>query len=148
MKWSGSSRYRKEEVEQGDALQLATYSWLLKSANPESVVHSAYFMLAQGELLSDSDLLQDEALTSKYTSEEIWEMGVKSWNQCITDLRSGRVEAGGVKVRLMEESEGIREDQIKEDLKSQCVAMGMLYQGPLCGFCDFSVLCGMKGTVS
>ena len=29
MKWSGSSRYRKEEVEQGDALQLATYSWLL-----------------------------------------------------------------------------------------------------------------------
>ena len=148
MKWSGSSRYRKEEVEQGEALQLATYSWLLKSANPESMVHSAYFMLAQGELLSDSDLLQEEALVSKYTREEIWEMGVKSWNQCVIDLNSGRVEAGGVKLRLIGESEGIKEDKIKQNLKSECVARGMLYQGPLCGFCDFSVLCGMKGTVS
>lgn len=148
MKWSGSSRYRKEEVEQGDALQLATYSWLLKSANPESIVHSAYFMLAQGELLSDSDLLQDEALTSKYTREEIWEMGVKSWKRCVTDLKNGRVEAGGVKVRLIEESEGIKEEKIKENIKSECITMGMLYQEPLCGFCDFSVLCGMKGTVS
>ena len=148
MKWSGSSRHRKEEVEEGDALQLATYSWLLKSANPESMVNSAYFMLAQGELLSDSDLLQDEALGSKYTREEIWERGVKSWNQCVADLKNGRVEAGGVKVRLAGESEGIKEDKVKENLKSQCAARGMLYQGPLCGFCDFSVLCGMKGTVS
>ena len=64
------------------------------------MVHGAYFMLAQGELLSDSNLLQDEALVSKYTHEEIWEMGVKSWNQRVADLKSGRVEAGGVKVRL------------------------------------------------
>ena len=148
MKWSGSSRHRKKEVEEGDALQLATYSWLLKSAKPESMVHSAYFMLAQGELLSDSDLLQDEALASKYTHEEIWEMGVKSWNQCVSDLKNGRVEACGVKVRLAGESEGIKEDKVKENLKSECVSRGMLYQGPLCGFCDFSVLCGMKGTVS
>ncbi|MBN2061718.1 MAG: PD-(D/E)XK nuclease family protein [Deltaproteobacteria bacterium] len=148
MKWSGSSRYRKEEVEQGEALQLATYSWLLKSAKPGSRVHSAYFMLAQGELLSDSDLLQDEALTSKYTQEEIWEMGVNSWNQCMKDLRRGRVEAGGVKLRLIEESEGLKEDRIKENLKSECIAKGMLYQGPQCGFCDFGVLCGMKGAAS
>ena len=131
MKWSGSSRYRREEVEQGDALQLATYSWLLKAANLESMVHSAYFMLAQGELLSDSDLLQDEALPSEYTHEEIWEMGVKSWNQCVIALSSGRVEAGGVKVRLLRDSEGIKEDKIQENLKSECVDRGMLYQRPL-----------------
>ena len=105
-------------------------------------------MLAQAELLSDSDLLREEALQSEHSHEEIWEMGVRSWNQCLLALNKGRLEACGVKVRLMKESEGLKEDRVQANLKDECVAEGMLYQRPFCGFCDFTVLCGMAGGIS
>ena len=102
-------------------------------------------MLAQGELLSDSPLLKDEALSSEYTNDEIWEMGVKSLNESFLSFENGRVEAGGVKVRLLCESEGKKEDKIRDELKNECNSKGMLYQNPVCGFCDFTVLCSMAG---
>jgi ATP-dependent helicase/nuclease subunit B len=145
IKWSGSARYKKEEVEMGEALQLASYSWLLKSAHKASSVHSAYFMLAQGELLSDSPLLKDEAITSEYTTDQIWEMGVRSLKENLLSLRKGRIEAGGVKVRLLCEAEGEKKEKIQDDLKNECNSKGILYQKPVCGFCDFTVLCNMAG---
>lgn len=145
LKWSGYSRYKKEEVEKGEALQLASYSWLLKSAHKVSAVDSGYFMLAQGELLSDSHLLKDEALSSEYTSDQIWKMGVKSLKENLLSIKNGVIEAGGVKVRLLCESEGEKEDKIMDELKNECNSKGMLYQKPVCGFCDFIVLCSMAG---
>jgi ATP-dependent helicase/nuclease subunit B len=145
MKWSGSSRYKKQEIEEGDALQLAAYSWVLKTTRSESTVHTGYFMLAQGEFLSDSSILQGEALASEYTTEEIWKMGVKSWNESMSVLKGGRVEVPGVSVQIKMDSEDKNKDKIIQELKSSCSARGMLYQKPLCNFCDFIVLCGLSG---
>jgi ATP-dependent helicase/nuclease subunit B len=144
LKWSGSSRYKKQEVEDGDALQLAAYAWLLKAADPKASVGTGYFMLAQGELLSDSGLLKDNALESEHTLEAIWEMGVKSWDESIAALKGGRVDVPGVAMQIKVNSEGVLEKKIMEGLKSECAANGMLYQKPLCGFCDFTVLCGLS----
>ncbi|MBL7050125.1 MAG: PD-(D/E)XK nuclease family protein, partial [Nitrospira sp.] len=43
LKWSGSSSYRKKEIEEGSALQLASYAWMLRTTAPEAQIHSAYF---------------------------------------------------------------------------------------------------------
>lgn len=145
LKWSGSSSYRKKEVEEGNALQLAAYAWVLRTAAPASRVHSGYFMLAQGELLSDSALLSEEALDSKYSLEEIWDMGIRSWNQHFLTLKSGKLEASGVNEWLMQSEENLNEDQCQSKLKSEYAGQRLLYQRPPCNFCDFGTLCGMVG---
>lgn len=142
MKWSGSSRYKKKEIEEGAALQLATYAWMLQSAEPKASVHGGYFMLAQGELLSDSALLKKEALDSEFSLPQIWGMGSRSWNQHFLALKGGRLQANGVNEQLLQAAQELDEDEVQQNLKSECAGQGLLYQRPPCRFCDFSILCG------
>jgi len=147
LKWTSTSRYKKEEFEEGSALQLATYTWLLRSANPDSNIHSGYFMLAQGEMLSDSDLLNEESLSAEISLEEVWDIGVKTWNQRLAILNSGRMKAGGVHEQMIRVEEGFDDKKVREHLKKEMQSQGLLYQRPQCIFCDFSSLCGMAGGV-
>ena len=144
LKWSGSSRYKKDEIAEGTALQLAAYAWMIQSTGSGSWANSGYFMLAQGELLSDSLLLGDEALVSEYSLEKIWEKGAESWNQCFQTLRNGRLDASGMHELRICQEEGLRLDQARLKVKSEHEERGLLYQRPVCGFCDFSVLCGLR----
>lgn len=147
LKWSKSSRYRREEIEDGQALQLATYAWMLRTADPAAAPHAGYFMLAQGEMLSSSPLLKGEALASKRSLNETWEMGENSWMERFEALRGGLLEAGGVNERLLrQQSEtGADEDDIREKLRYERENRGLLYVRPPCAFCDFSSLCGLGG---
>jgi len=129
MKWTGSSRYKEEEFTKGQALQLASYAWLLKSLEPGKPVHAGYFMLAQGELLSDSDLLGENALSTTRSLDEIWTLASKAWNEDIRKLNDGVAEARGV----MEAVKKI--PAVSDDL-------GLIYVSPPCLFCDFEALCG------
>ena len=145
MKWSSSSKYLKKSLEEGEALQLAAYAWLLRSAEPSATIHSGYFMLAQGELLSDSPLVGKEALNTKYPLEKIWEMGIHSWNSHLQSLNDGTMEASGVKEALLQSENGGKPDDIQSKLKDEYDAKGLLYQGVPCKFCDFASLCGLAG---
>jgi len=145
LKWSGTSKYKKEEVEEGNALQLATYAWMLSSLDPALQVHTGYFMLAQGELLSDSSLLSKAPLDSPRSLEETWEIGSHSWNQRFQELKSGRMEARGVYERLYMTEKGLSKEQLQKEMKSKDFSQGLLYQRPACGYCDFASLCGAGG---
>jgi len=145
LKWSGTSKYKKEEVEEGNALQLATYAWILGSLDPALQVHTGYFMLAQGELLSDSSLLSKEPLDSPRSLTETWEVGSQSWNQRFEELRSGRMEARGVYERLYMAEKGLNKEQLQKEMKNKDFSQGLLYQRPSCGYCDFTSLCGAGG---
>lgn len=145
LKWSNSSRYKKEEVEEGSALQLACYAWMMGSVDGESWAHGGYFMLAQGELISASALLREEALCSAYSLPEIWEMGVACSKERLQALNSGQLEAGGVTELLRQAREDLSADQVRALTKSESCRRGLLYQRPSCGFCDFALLCGMAG---
>ena len=145
LKWSTTSSYMKNEVIDGLALQLAVYAWMMPRASSGKWAHGGYFMLAQGDLLSDSELLGDEALVSKQPLKDIWARGTRSWSQHLETLKSGRLEAGGLRELHLQREERVQADKARAMLQSECDELGLLYQRPQCNFCDFSVLCGIKG---
>ena len=127
LKWSGSSKYKKQEVKEGKALQLASYAWLLRKSNG-AWAPGAYFMLAQGELITDDSRFGSRAIASPFSAEEVWGSGSKSWSVQFKQLQSGQVEASG----LMDGKE----------LQVSREESGLIYSSPPCHFCDFGKLCG------
>lgn len=147
MKWSNSAKYRKLEVEDGSALQLATYAWMLRSADGAQDVHAGYFMLAQGQLISDSPLLGSNAVIAARTLEEIWNMAVASLGEVLTNLEKGLLNAHGIDELLTLVEEGETLEKIQAKRKEQYLERGMLYQSPSCQYCDFGRLCGWAGGI-
>jgi len=147
LKWSGSSNYRKKEIEEGTALQLATYAWLLRDENHHEWAEGGYFMLAQGELLSDSPLFGLDALAAARSSHEIWKLGVRTWKQRWLELQGGHMKATGVPEGQLKAS-GLSRDKVQTQMKGQCDVENTLYQSPPCSFCDFATLCGLNGVKS
>jgi len=128
LKWSGSSKYKREDIESGTALQLASYAWALQESGADWTP-GAYFMLAQGELLTDNEQFQAlETLESKLSSQMTWQQGLSSWLHCHLRVRNGDIEVSG----LVDE----------ETLQTRRETDGMLNIKPQCRFCDFGKLCG------
>jgi len=128
LKWSGSTKYKKEEVKDGKALQLASYAWMLKSAD-DVWVPGAYFMLAQGELLADDYRFKtDYVIDSPLSAKEVWQLGSKTWSSLFKQAQEGDIEVSG----LFDEKElkSVREEQDLMHVKAPC------------HFCDFGNLCG------
>ncbi|MDR1886253.1 MAG: PD-(D/E)XK nuclease family protein, partial [Synergistaceae bacterium] len=145
LNWSGSDRYMRSEIEEGRALQLAAYAWMLRSGGADGgSVHSGYFMLAQGRLLSDSPLLGERSVAGGAPIEEVWERGARSWRESFRTLNEGILEARGVS-EMIEVSLGADEKKLQNSLKARAAENGLIYESPMCGFCDFSALCGARG---
>ncbi len=142
-KWTGQSKYLRADIEQGAALQLATYAWLLHSRGENGDIHTGYFMLVQGELLSTSGLLGEAALHSPSDLEEVWNSGRHSWEEDYRMLKSGTLSVRGVTEARIAERDGLKPEKVREDLQQNASAVGRLYLKP-CAFCDFGILCGMK----
>lgn len=145
LKWTSSSNYRRNEIKEGEALQLASYSWLLKSTNHLAKVSSGYFMLAQGELLSDSPSLTDDVIESDYPLAKVWDMGLDSMKDVISQFEEGFVEARGIIEYKDSMENGIDIDKVSAKNKAQYQEGGRLYQKPPCSYCDFTYLCGLEG---
>ncbi|MBF0282270.1 MAG: PD-(D/E)XK nuclease family protein [Zetaproteobacteria bacterium] len=129
LKWSGSSRYKKAEVENGEALQLASYAWMLQEKPEDDWAPGAYFMLAQGELLTaDSSFQAYRTLESPLSVQEIWQRGEKSWTALFQDVQEGHVAFTG-----MQDEELLNADREERDL---------MVASPPCHFCEFGNICG------
>lgn len=145
LKWSSSAKYRRQEIEKGSALQLASYAWMLRSSEPSEQVHTGYFMLAQGQILSNSTQIVEDAIASPYTLEEIWDMGVAGLHDAMCQLEKGVVEAKGVRELQTQTEDGTTDaDNTSKKFAEKALAEGMLYQRPPCQFCDFGRLCGLS----
>ncbi len=154
LKWSYTDKHHRQGVEQGTALQLATYAWMLRSADsssPENLslpaevaqqVDTGYFMLAQGTLLSDSASLTEEVLKTPYSLEQTWNMGVAAFEQAMAQLEKGTIEVRGVEEMITLAQPETTEEKLQEDLIHQRLEQGLLYQKPPCRFCDFGGICG------
>ncbi len=143
LKWTSSGKYHKQELEDGYALQLATYAWLLGPGDSGNKMHAGYFLLAQGEMLSNSELLSDEPTGMPYSLEEIWEMGSSSWTERFRELSSGVMEATGLRDRQVQSEKNLRDEKLQQALISERRSQGLLYQETPCRFCDYATLCGM-----
>lgn len=132
LKWTNDSQYLKKEVKDGEALQLASYTWMITAAEPMKSVDAGYFLLDQGELFSDSVLLGNEAIKVRAGLDKVWEMGCASLDDTWRQIDSGVLYANG----LIE-----KDKKIKEQYREK----GLLYIEPKCNFCDFKRLCGLMG---
>ncbi|MDR1979513.1 MAG: PD-(D/E)XK nuclease family protein [Synergistaceae bacterium] len=145
LKWSGSDKYMRSEIEEGRALQLASYVWILRSEGEDAgPTHTGYFMLAQGRLLSDSPLLGERAISSRAQIEEVWERGARSWRESFKTLNEGVLDAKGLNEKI-EISGGADKKKLQDDLKARAAESGLFYADPMCEYCDFAALCGAKG---
>ncbi len=128
LKWSGSAKYKTDEIKEGNALQLASYAWMLKSAD-DVWAPGAYFMLAQGELLTDDYRFNtDRIIESPLSAKEVWQLGSKTWRSMFQEMQNGEIEVSGL----------IDEGELKEARNDA----GIMHVKPPCHFCDFGKLCG------
>ncbi len=144
LKWSASDKYKTKEIEDGTSLQLAAYAWMIRSAEPSRQVNTAYFMLAQGKMLSTSPMLLDEAVESPYGLEETWDRGVNSLEEVLKSLETGSVHVCGIAEKVKSQELGVPEEKAADQIKEEYNIKGLLYQSPPCRFCDFVRLCGIK----
>ena len=127
MKWSRTDRYRREEIQQGHAVQLAVYGRILGTDG--ALAPGAYFMLSQARLLPAGDnLFGSSAGPGAPGLAEVWANTQASWQARMTHLDQGRVAA------LSEDLAGPGDDAGNEGVPLQL--------SPPCRFCDKTRLCG------
>ncbi|SOB58958.1 conserved protein of unknown function [Pseudodesulfovibrio profundus] len=119
MKWTNKSKYRREELEKGIALQLAAYCWMLDK--DDLPAFGAYYMLAQTELISSQApwLPPEDVVDSDLKAT--WEMVRERYDAIIDRLMAGDVEAIASS-----------DDEEKE-----------FDFGTGCFFCDYAMVCGV-----
>lgn len=120
MKWSGTSRHRREEMEQGRALQLAAYCWLLGGDGKDA----AYFMLNQRELISTDAPWAEERESVAADLPGLWTEALAAYHAGQASLDAGTCRARG--------------------LDTPDEAPGLAGLTVNCGFCDYAVLCGRE----
>ncbi len=123
LKWTGSRAWRRKEVEEGRAIQLATYSRLLV---PAGGAPAGYYLLRQRELLAEAgSALAHEGLTVGRTLDATWDAIAADWRELTELARSGRGLAAGVP--------GVAQ-HLPADL-------GFLPGERVCAFCDLGNVC-------
>ncbi|UPT92374.1 PD-(D/E)XK nuclease family protein (plasmid) [Bradyrhizobium barranii subsp. apii] len=125
LKWATRDKYRREEVQEGRALQLAGYTWLEEQAG-RTPLGAGYFMLRQQSLL----------FTSPYPFPAAHHVPGSDLKQTWAALRAAydhrmeQLERGDVLVRGVEAGT----DDTDVDPMPQVE--------PGCRFCDYGSLCG------
>lgn len=123
LKWTGSTTYRRRELEEGRAIQLATYSRLV---NPTGGAPAGYYLLRQRELLAGAgSALASAGLTVERTLDATWDAIVADWGELTRLARSGRGLATGV-------------PGVVQHLPAD---LGFPPGEKVCAFCDMGTVC-------
>ena len=132
LKWSNSDRYRREEIEQARAIQLATYAQLLKSDGASSLARAAYFMMKQQRLLAVNEApFPPESRISGSDLGEVWAAILTARRSALDDLKGGTIVATGIAKELLE----------ADDVTSLGSTITV---EPPCRVCPYGRLCGER----
>ena len=125
MKWSKQDRYRRDEVQEGRALQLAAYAWLEEQSGRHPI-GAGYFMMRQQTLLFTEPIPFSKANHVPGSDlQQTWRDLRQAYVQ-----RMAEVEAGELIVK------GVPADEEDADVDP----MPQIEAG--CRFCDYRPLCG------
>ena len=122
LKWSSRSNYRREEMKEGLALQLAAYCWML--ASDEVPARAAYFMLAQNELIAPPDPALPAEETVDVDLRKVWEDAHAAYEKRLAEIAGGNIAA--------------------EIPREGDEAGGGFRIKPKCTFCDYGAICGVR----
>lgn len=126
LKWTRSRTYRREELREGRAVQLAVYGVMTSNDRPRG----GYFLLRDGEFLTP----RNEGLTGTqvpvpYDLRQTWQHAVTTWRTWTSLAERGELHATGV------------DDEEQQPLEGLPLALR-----PHCDWCDFATICRLRGT--
>jgi RecB family exonuclease len=139
LKWSNSDKYRRAEVQNGEALQLALYQWALQDGSVPPDHPTAYYMLKQSSFASAHEHFGPR-LHRAQEPAELWQKAVRSAEFTLDEVLAGRIAAAKPVEDAIAEGE--------PDAPTRATEAGCLYVKPNCHYCDFGTLCGLKGDFS
>lgn len=144
LKWSGSDRYLREEIDRGEALQLAMYAWLL-GTDPESPnVGAGYFMLNQCEYLDAGFNDPATPAPAGVNPQVIWERAWVTLQERMTAWQEGRLEASGIRAWATQHTPEMTNEGDEPHPDQQPEEDTGLHLPPPCHFCEFDALCGLN----
>jgi len=139
LKWTNNAKYRREEIQQGTALQLALYQWALHSGDAPPDDPTAYYLLKQGAFAS-SHTHFGTPLPRAVEPAQLWTEAVAAAEFTIEEVLAGRITA-------TQPADDARAEDALDRAQADAGA-GRHHVKPPCRFCDFGVLCGLKGDFS
>ncbi|MCO4236906.1 PD-(D/E)XK nuclease family protein [Pseudarthrobacter sp. MDT3-28] len=139
LKWSNTEKYLREDVQRGEALQLALYQWALNDTDVPPDFPAAYFLLKQGTFASAHPEF-GAALQPVQDTPELWRRAVRAVEFTVEEVLAGRITATQPAENALAEDEPTAAAIAAENQR--------LHRKPNCRYCDFGTLCGLKGDYS
>jgi len=141
LKWAGRAKYRRQELRDGNSLQLAAYGWLLEGEAGQ-FPPGGYYMLAQRELITSACTLFPDRCVFKDVDHSItWNRTMNAYNQRMQELgEQGIALAAGVSPdEMAPETNG------HDDIEIEAASEDILRLDPPCKWCSYANLCGARG---
>jgi CRISPR/Cas system-associated exonuclease Cas4 (RecB family) len=125
LKWQRTDKYRRKEISDGVALQLAVYA---KTIDPNSQdAATGYFMLRQKRFVTGAqDFDGPVVVVDGDSPKETWRRVHNGWRSIMDELASGRV-------RAQFDFQDVSQDEFDDPA---------LMTPPKCSYCDFNAFCG------
>ena len=132
LKWSGEP-YKRADLENGVAVQLATYAELLRQSGSSDVAVGYFIIDALRMLSTDKRLATNgDVLKAAKDVEAIWKNAEAAWKAAWKVAVAGTLRAPGAPFG----------DENRNKAKSGYDKDGKLGIVPVCGLCDYGGLCG------
>jgi ATP-dependent helicase/nuclease subunit B len=139
LKWSNTEKYLRDDVQRGEALQLALYQWAFNDGDVPPDFPAAYFLLKQGMFASAHPEF-GAALQPVQDTPELWRRAVRAVEFTVEEVLAGRITAAQPAEDALSEGELGAAGLAAENER--------LHQEPKCRYCHFGTLCGLKGDYS
>lgn len=139
LKWSNWDKYRRAEVQNGEALQLALYQWAFHDDELPPDSPTAYYLIKQRSFASAHDHF-GTPLRRAQDPAQLWQKAIRSAEFTLDQVLAGHITAAKPAEDAIPEGE--------PDAPTKVAEAGRLYVKPNCHYCDFATLCGLKGDFS
>lgn len=147
LKWTNDGRRHAASYDAAEAIQLAAYAWSVDSleSTPAAV---GYFLLKQGRFVSANPAL-DRADRTELDVREVFERTQHEIATAFDEIAQGTVTAVSGEVRRDAELDiHPPRDALAAaaaPVKDAARRRGGIWIDAACGYCDFSLLCGLRG---
>ncbi|MGP5035184.1 PD-(D/E)XK nuclease family protein [Brachybacterium alimentarium] len=147
LKWTAAAKKYPELFDAGEALQLASYAWSLHDDSADV----GYFLLKQGEFVSANPALDPHGRPTLDIAKA-WSMTTEGITEALDAIGEGTVSAqSGQILRDAGQDLGTPRQTAKKTYaaaQESARAEGGIVVDARCDFCDFSLLCGLRGDAS
>lgn len=127
LKWQRSDKYRRNEIADGVAIQLAVYAKHIDGKKLD--VPTGYFMLRQERFVTGSPGFSGSVFAVEGPdARETWTRIETSWGAVMDEIVAGQVRASF-------DQEGVAQKKFDDPI---------LMTPPNCNYCDYTVLCGRE----